>query len=99
MLSHVQAVLKGNPTITLPPFLLVRFSSPVASEVKPTCNSVRIACSVSAAATLRSLIDAGHLKAACSMIEEYVEECVTCTCLAPALLSIICAVVWHGAYC
>lgn len=81
MLPHVQAVLKSNPAISLPPFLLVSFSSPAAREMSPTCKSARVACSVSAATTLRSLIDAGHLKAACSMVEECVEECVAYACM------------------
>lgn len=68
----VQAVLKGCPAITLPPFLMVAFATPETPTSSPQRR--RVMCSVSAAATLRCLIDAGHLRAACRMIEDYVQE-------------------------
>lgn len=74
MSSAVQAILKGSPAVSLPPFLLVVFPLPSASRAAR--RGTQVACSVSAAATLRSLMDAGHLKTACKMVEDYVEQYV-----------------------
>eukprot|EP00892_Ulva_mutabilis_P004575 jgi/Ulvmu1/248/UM001_0252.1 len=74
--AAAQEVLKTSHAITLPPFLLPVFMTPPQRPVRAAACSAhkRVACSVSAAATLRCLIDAGHLQTASQMIEDYLQE-------------------------